>query len=85
MLPNYQFFPVSHPEEGAGGKTGNWRVVRPEVTSKCIGCNACFLWCPEGTIMVKGNKAEVNYVYCKGCGVCANVCPVKAITMVSEA
>ncbi|MEM3848022.1 MAG: ferredoxin, partial [Metallosphaera sp.] len=25
----YQFFPVSHPAEGAGGKTGNWRVVKP--------------------------------------------------------
>ncbi|MFP3483271.1 MAG: 4Fe-4S binding protein, partial [Caldivirga sp.] len=25
-----------------------------------------------------------NYDYCKGCGICANECPVKAIKMVPE-
>jgi Pyruvate/2-oxoacid:ferredoxin oxidoreductase delta subunit len=27
---------------------------------------------------------EIDYDYCKGCGVCANECPAKAITMVEE-
>jgi 2-oxoisovalerate ferredoxin oxidoreductase delta subunit len=27
---------------------------------------------------------EVNYDYCKGCGICAHECPTKAITMVEE-
>jgi 2-oxoisovalerate ferredoxin oxidoreductase delta subunit len=33
------------------------------------------------------NKEEgprTDYDYCKGCGVCANECPFKAISMVEE-
>ncbi|ARM74731.1 4Fe-4S binding protein [Acidianus manzaensis] len=85
MSLEYQYFPVSRPSKGAGGKTGNWRVVRPVVNlDKCIGCKACYLWCPEATI-IPGDKVSIDYEYCKGCGICSNVCPVKAIQMVSEA
>ena len=28
--------------------------------------------------------ATVDYDFCKGCGVCAKVCPVPCITMVDE-
>jgi Pyruvate/2-oxoacid:ferredoxin oxidoreductase delta subunit len=27
---------------------------------------------------------EIDYDYCKGCGICANECPAKAIAMVEE-
>ncbi|TRO47493.1 hypothetical protein E2P65_04315, partial [Candidatus Bathyarchaeota archaeon] len=33
---------------------------------------------------VRDGKAEVDYDYCKGCGVCANECTSKAIDMVLE-
>ncbi|AAY81537.1 4Fe-4S binding protein [Sulfolobus acidocaldarius] len=85
LLLDYQYFPITKPGKGAGGKTGSWRVVKPVVDlSKCIGCKACFMFCPESTIVPKGGKVTVDYEYCKGCGVCSNVCPVKAISMVSE-
>ncbi|MBP1358328.1 MAG: 4Fe-4S binding protein [Sulfolobus sp.] len=86
MYTSYQYFPITVPDKGAGGKTGNWRVVRPVVNKdKCIGCKACFLFCPEDTIKLDiDGKVYVDYDYCKGCGVCANSCPVKAIDMVSE-
>jgi 2-oxoacid:acceptor oxidoreductase delta subunit (pyruvate/2-ketoisovalerate family) len=29
-------------------------------------------------------KANIDYDYCKGCGICANECPVKAIDMRRE-
>ncbi|EWG06765.1 MAG: pyruvate synthase subunit delta [Candidatus Aramenus sulfurataquae] len=84
-LLEYQYFPVTRPGKGAGGKTGLWRVYRPVVNyQKCVGCRACFMFCPENTILLWQDKVRVDYDYCKGCGVCANVCPVKAIEMVSE-
>jgi pyruvate ferredoxin oxidoreductase delta subunit len=85
-LLNYQYYPITHPDKGAGGKTGNWRLVKPVVDlSRCIGCKACFLFCPESTIIIRQDgKVDVDYEYCKGCGICANQCPVKAINMVQE-
>ncbi|MEM0469142.1 MAG: 4Fe-4S binding protein, partial [Pyrobaculum sp.] len=26
----------------------------------------------------------IDYTYCKGCGICSDVCPAKAIEMVQE-
>jgi len=77
---------ISYPKKGAMGKTGSWRVFRPILDkTKCVKCLRCWIFCPEGVIIRKGDgSVEIDYEYCKGCGVCANVCPVKAITMKRE-
>jgi 2-oxoacid:acceptor oxidoreductase delta subunit (pyruvate/2-ketoisovalerate family) len=67
-------------------KTGTWRTFRPEIdNSKCINCMQCVHFCPENCIALKnGKRGEINLDYCKGCGICAETCPVKAIKMIEE-
>jgi pyruvate ferredoxin oxidoreductase delta subunit len=36
------------------------------------------------SIRWKGEKIEIDYDHCKGCGICADVCPVDAIKMEVE-
>ncbi len=78
--------PLSTPQPGSAGKTGSWRTYRPVVDhGKCTGCQICWLYCPEDTIIILDNgKVDIEYEYCKGCGICASVCPFKAIEMVPE-
>ena len=85
---------TSHSESGPGdgGRTGSWRVMRPVLnTSLCIPCkrNAeacfiCWLFCPD-VVITRTIPPTIDLEYCKGCGICAEECPTKAITMVDEA
>jgi len=62
-------------------KTGSWRVFRPVLMQdKCIKCGKCWANCPDAAIKQdsKGNFF-IDYDYCKGCLICVNECPVKAI------
>ena len=62
-----------------------WRSIRPVVNSeKCTGCMQCYLYCPDGTISVKNGKAEIDYDFCKGCGICSKICKLSAINMEEE-
>ena len=75
------------PKTSRNFKTGSWRTLKPKIDeSKCIHCAACVLNCPENCINITKDKkrGEINFDYCKGCGVCSSVCPVKAITMENE-
>ncbi|MEB3779973.1 MAG: 4Fe-4S binding protein [Desulfurococcales archaeon] len=78
--------PLSTPSPGASGVTGFWRTMKPVINEdKCIKCILCWLYCPEDTIIRReDDSVYVDYEYCKGCGICADVCPVNAIEMVRE-
>lgn len=52
----------------------------------CFECDTCYGVCPDNAIIKlgPGQRYQVNYDYCKGCGVCAEECPCGAIDMVKE-
>lgn len=52
----------------------------------CFECDNCYAVCPDNAVIKlgAGNRFEINYDYCKGCGLCAEECPCGAIDMVKE-
>jgi pyruvate ferredoxin oxidoreductase delta subunit len=77
-----------NPDAGSSkmNKTGDWRIMRPEVDyDKCTKkCWFCFEFCPDSSIKKTDNGPEIDYVFCKGCGICAYECPKEAIRMEEE-
>ncbi len=68
--------------DSLGNHTGSWSSDRPVLTEACSACAVCALFCPEGAIARDGDAMAVDYLYCKGCGICEAVCPVRdAIAM----
>lgn len=62
------------------------RTFRPVIDiQKCIKCLRCFLVCPDGAIDKSSSELEIDYDYCKGCGICARTCKAGAISMRKEA
>jgi 2-oxoacid:acceptor oxidoreductase delta subunit (pyruvate/2-ketoisovalerate family) len=51
----------------------------------CFNCDNCYGYCPDNAIVKHPDGSmEINYNYCKGCGICASECPCGAIKMVSD-
>lgn len=68
-------------------ETGTWRTWRPIWKNEnCIHCLTCWVFCPEGAFKLKDGKTaagkdrkeiqEIDYFFCKGCGLCVKECPV---------
>ncbi len=53
----------------------------------CFSCDNCYGVCPDNAVIklgAPGERYEIDYDYCKGCGICVEECPCGAIEMVPE-
>ena len=67
--------------------TGLWRTQRPVIDyARCNRCSwMCSTLCPDSAIRVEPDRTpRIDYEHCKGCGICAGVCPPHAIALVPE-
>ncbi|HLN46170.1 MAG: 4Fe-4S binding protein [Chloroflexota bacterium] len=74
-------------KSSVGFMTGDWKTYTPvRELEKCTLCLTCVMHCPEGAIRFRPDmgKIEIDPEFCKGCGICANECPTKAIKMTIE-
>lgn len=66
----------------------SWRVKKPVFNiDVCIDCQNCWVWCPDSSILSRDKQMlGIDYDHCKGCEVCAEVCPTnpKSLIMFSE-
>ena len=82
----------SKPSIGEAGATGDWRNEYPFIVAEtCVAvkqgkvtCQICWSYCPDACIS-QGMPPTIDLTYCKGCGICAEVCPHHAIGMRAEA
>lgn len=74
-------------------KNAGWRNMRPVLNAeKCTGCLQCYLYCPDGCVFRSAHQVAdaadaavaIDYDFCKGCGVCVEVCRFGAFAMVPE-
>ncbi|MBD3800299.1 MAG: 4Fe-4S binding protein [Campylobacterales bacterium] len=66
----------------------DWRIEKPIFNKDyCIDCQFCWIYCPDISIISRDKKmVGVDYDHCKGCGICAEVCPTnpKSLLMFAE-
>lgn len=52
----------------------------------CTECGTCSTFCPDVAIAARpGGGYEIDYLHCKGCGICVRECPRGALTLTTEA
>ncbi len=77
---------IDTPGSSVNYKTGGWRAFRPiRDDAKCNDCMLCWVFCPDSGVVVEHSEVvDIDFEHCKGCGICAKVCPIKCIEMVEE-
>ncbi len=80
---NY-FEPQARQSKIASRKSAAKEAQRCFTCGWCTMCGNCWLFCPDSAINQADEKFEINYYYCKGCGICAEECPRGVIFMKEE-
>lgn len=99
-LPNWEEVPIGNslraekregvdvgPASSWQNLTGRWKWSTPLYKKeKCIKCLRCWWSCPDAAIIrLDDDYMQWDLEYCKGCGICAEICPVDAIDMIQGA
>jgi NADPH-dependent glutamate synthase beta subunit-like oxidoreductase len=75
-------------DEVTGGldeSTALFEARRCMSCGNCFGCDNCYGVCPDNAIINLGNgQYEIDYDFCKGCGLCVAECPCGSIEMEPE-
>jgi 2-oxoacid:acceptor oxidoreductase delta subunit (pyruvate/2-ketoisovalerate family) len=52
----------------------------------CNECENCYVFCPDASVIKKEEilSHQVDYDFCKGCGICFSECPRGAISLREE-
>ncbi len=50
----------------------------------CNGCDNCWIYCTDLAVKKREGLYEIDYDYCKGCGICFEECPRGAILLEEE-
>src|SRR2546429_3206328 len=76
-------------DEVTGGldeSTALFEARRCMSCGNCFGCDNCYGVCPDNAIIkLGGGQYEIDYDFCKGCGLCVAECPCGSIEMRPEA
>ncbi len=90
-LKNWQDLPpggvIAEGGNAADYETGTWRTWRPVWQKEhCVHCLTCWVLCPDGAFELQDGRTAagkdrkeirgIDYVHCKGCGLCVRECPV---------
>lgn len=70
--------------DSRGRNTGLWALEQPVFEDACTACALCALFCPEAAITRQDGTMVADYRYCKGCGICQTVCPVRNAVRLAE-
>ncbi|MCL4288500.1 MAG: FAD-dependent oxidoreductase, partial [Thermoleophilia bacterium] len=73
--------------QGHDASTALFEARRCLSCGNCFSCDNCYGVCPDNAVIKlgrPGERYEIDYDYCKGCGLCVAECPSGAIQMVPE-
>ena len=64
--------------QGLDASTALFEARRWMSCGNCFGCDNCYGAYPDNAIIKVGDgQYEIDYDYCKGCGICAAECPLR--------
>lgn len=73
--------------ETAGGfdeEAATAEMARCFTCGHCVGCDNCYIFCPDMAVSRVDGGYRISTDHCKGCGLCIEECPRGSLHMVSE-